>query len=232
MDLEKAVVARYSFKDKKFEILVDPDKALEFRKGKSIDIRSILAYPAIYRDWRKAEIVNREDLETAFGTNDIFKVAEVILKRGELQLTTEQKRRMLEERKRQIAEIISRKGVNPQTNLPHPPARILNAMEQVGVNIDPFLDAELQVDRVVKEIRKVLPISFEKLLVEIKLPPQFISVYSKLKDSCEIKEEKWLDDGSLYLIIEMPAALQSEIFSKISNLTKGNFQSKVLKKIE
>ena len=230
VDLEKSVVARYEYKDRKFEILVDPNKALDIRRGKNIDIRDVLYYPAIYKDVRKAEVVPREDLQNVFGTTDIFKIAEIIIKRGELQLTTEQRRKMLEERKKQVAEIIARKAINPQTNLPHPPSRILNAMEQVGVNIDPFLDAELQVDKVAKEISKVIPLSFQKVLIELRIPPQFANIYGIIKNLCEIRNEEWLNDGTLLIQVEVLAGVQAELFSRLSSLTKGNFQSKILKK--
>ncbi|MCS7123195.1 MAG: ribosome assembly factor SBDS [Candidatus Aenigmarchaeota archaeon] len=232
MSIEKSIVVRYYNKNKKFEILIDPDTALNFRRGKQIDIRTALAYPAIYRDIRKAEVVNREELQQVFGTSDVFKVAEEILKRGEIQITTEQKRKMIEERKKQIAEIISKRAVDPRSNLPHPPARIMNAMEQVGVNVDPFLDAELQVDKVIKEIRSVLPLSTGKVLIEIRLPANFTNIYSQIKNICEIKKEEWLNDGTLVLNIEVLAGSQTELFSKISSLTKGNFQSRIISKTE
>ena len=37
ISLEKAVVARLRISNQKFEILVDPYKALEFRRGKEIE---------------------------------------------------------------------------------------------------------------------------------------------------------------------------------------------------
>jgi ribosome maturation protein SDO1 len=138
---------------------------------------------------------------------------------------------MVEQKKNQIANIIARKGINPQTNTPHPPQRILNAMEQAGVNIDPFVDAELQVDKVLKEIKALLPIKFQKVVIQFKIPPQYSSkVFSIIKRSADVKNEKWLDDGSLELNIEVLAGVQDEIFQKISSLTHGNFESKIIKR--
>jgi len=191
----------------------------------------LLAYPAVYKDSRKGEAVSEQDLQKVFGTKDIMKIAERIIKEGELQLTTEQRRKMIEQKKIQIANIISRKGINPQTNTPHPPQRIINAMEQVGVNIDPFLDAELQVDKVLKSIKTILPIKFQKVVLQIKIPPQFSgSAYSVLKSVGSIINEEWLGDGSLLANIEILAGVQDELFQKLSSLTHGNFESKVLKR--
>ncbi len=233
VSLEKAVVARLRIKDQKFEILVDPDKALEFKSGKKISLDDILAFPAIYRDARKGEQVPRKDLQEVFGTTDVYKIAERIVKEGEIQLTAEQRRKMIEQKKMQIATLISKRGINPQTNTPHPPQRILQAMKQVGVKIDPFLDAESQAQNVLKEIRKVLPIKFEKVTFKIKIPPQFSTrCYSILKTYGEIKAENWLSDGSLEIEIEILAGVQDEFFNKLSNLTKGQFESKEIRRCE
>jgi ribosome maturation protein SDO1 len=211
--------------------LVDPYKALEFKKGSNISLDDILAYPAIYRNARQSELASSEELQKSFGTTDVNKIAARIIKEGELQLTTEQRRQMLEQKKNQIATIISRRGINPQTNTPHPPQRILNVMEQSGVQIDPFQDAEQQIDKVIKAIKPLLPIKFQKILLQIKVPPQFAGKsYSIIKSFGNVKEEKWLNDGSLQVDIEVLAGLQDEFFQKISNLTHGQFESKIIKK--
>lgn len=161
----------------------------------------------------------------------MMKIADRIIRNGELQLTTEQRRAMVEQRRTQIAELISRRGINPQNNMPHPPQRIANAMDQCGINVDPFVDAELQVDKIVKEIKKLLPITFQKLVLEIKIPPQFAGkLYSVLKSSGEILKENWLGDGSLSVNIKILAGIQTDFFQKMSNLTHGQFESKTVSK--
>jgi len=76
-------------------------------------------------------------MRKAFETTDPLKIADAILKKGTLQLTTEQRRKMTEDKRKQIVDFISRQAVDPKTNLPHPPLRIENAMEQIRYPIDP-----------------------------------------------------------------------------------------------
>jgi ribosome maturation protein SDO1 len=233
ISVDKAVVARLKSKGANFEILVDPRKAFEMKKGANINIQDVLAYPAIYKDARKGEVVREEDLQKTFGTTDVYKIAEEIIKKGEFSLTTEQKRELIEEKKNQIATLISKRAINPQTNTPHPPQRILNAMEKVGVNVDPFLDAEVQIEKVLKAIRTLLPIKFEKILLQLKIPPQFIGkAYSIITKAGEVKSEQYLGDGSLQVQIEIFSGVEDEFFRKIAEITKGNYESKVLKKVE
>lgn len=231
VSLDKAVTSRLTVSGQKFEILVDPNKALEFKKGANIDMGEILAYPAIYRDVRTTDMVAEKDLQKTFGTTDVFKIAPKIIKEGELQLTTEQKRQMVEQKKTQIATLISKRGINPQTNAPHPPQRILNVMDQAGINVDPLIDAELQIDKIIKAIKTIVPIKFEKVILQIKIPPQFSGrVHPIVKSVGNIQQEQWLNDGSLQITIEILAGVQEELFQKISSLTHGSFESKIIKK--
>lgn len=229
--VDKAVVGRLVVSGQKFEILVDPNKALDFKKGVKVNLLDVLAYPVIYKDAKTTEAVASADLQKAFGTTDPLKVAEKIIKDGEIQLTTEQRRTMVEQRKTQIAAIISKKGINPQTNTPHPQQRILNVMDQVGVMIDPFADAESQVDKVLKAIKVIIPIKFEKMILQIKIPPAHAGkAFPVLKSSGELKSEQWLNDGSLQVSIEILAGVQEEFFQKLANATKGEYESKILKR--
>jgi ribosome maturation protein SDO1 len=169
VSVDKAVIARITKEHTHFEILVDPEKALDFRKGKPVSIDSILAVQDIFKDVGKGERAGSHELERHFRTSDIFKVAEEILRHGEVQLTTEQRRRMLEEKTKQIADIISRQGINPQNKLPHPVSRILNAMDEARVHVDIMKPAQEQVESVLDKIQPIIPIAFERLEVAIKV---------------------------------------------------------------
>ncbi len=231
MSIEKSVVARLNYAQQKFEILVDPNKAMDFKGGKMIPMEEILAYPTIYKDTKTTEAVPEKDLQKAFGTVDPMKIAAKIIKDGEMQITTEQKREMTEKKKHLIATIISKRGVNPQTNTPHPEQRVLNAMQQAGVNVDPFADAEMQLDKVVKAIKPILPLKFQNVTLQVKVPAQFAGkAYSVIKSSGKMTGEQWLNDGSLQASIEMLAGVMDDFNQKIANLTHGSFESKVTKR--
>lgn len=231
--VDKAVVGRLTISGQKFEILVDPNRALDFKRGAKVTMQEVMAYPVIYKDTKTSEAVAPADLQKAFGTTDPLKVAERIVKNGEIQLTTEQRRTMVDQRKVQIAAIIARKGVNPQTNTPHPQQRVMGVMEQVGVQIDPFADAESQVEKVLKAIKVVIPIKFEKVVLQVKVPSQHAGkAFPVLKSAGTLQSEQWLNDGSLQANVEILAGVQDEFQQKLANATKGEYESKVLKREE
>jgi len=233
VDIDKAVVIRLKKAGLKFEVLVDPDKALEFKKGKSINLEEILAYPGVYHDVRRGDAIPEEELQKNFGTIDVFQVAKKIIAEGEMQFTTEQKRRFVEEKRKEIADIISRRGINPQTNTVHPPQRIMNAMDKAGVYVDPFIEAELQVNKIVESIKPLLPIKFQRIIVQIIIPPQHSGkTYSVLKRTVGKFDEKWLNDGSLQVTLDIPAGVQEDVFKKIGDITRGNFKSSIIKRVD
>jgi len=65
-------------------------------------------------------------------------IAEKILQKGDLNLTTEQRRRMTAEKRKQLITFITKTFVDPRSHLPHPPLRIEQAMSDARTSIDPF----------------------------------------------------------------------------------------------
>ncbi|MEM7817917.1 MAG: ribosome assembly factor SBDS [Candidatus Aenigmatarchaeota archaeon] len=221
ISIEKSVIACYKVKGQKFEILVDPFKAFEFKKNKKYKIEEILAVNDIFKDARKAERASANELKQAFNTTDIFKIAEEILSNGEIQIPTELKRKLIEEKKNQIINLISRRFINPQNNLPHPPQRIELAMEQAKVSIDPFVDAELQLENIVKELKKIIPLRIEYLTLEIKIPinigSKAINEIKRLKLS--ILSENWTENY-LYLKVKIISISKDELLKILYKYSK------------
>ena len=226
---EKFTVARLTKDNEHFEILVKPQKALDYRNGKIPGITDVLAAEMIFSDANKGTKVSEEVMHKAFGTVDPLKIADIILKKGTLQLTTDQRRKMVEDKKRQIIDFISRQAVDPKTNLPHPPARIENAMEQIRYPIDPYKPVEEQAKDIVKLLRPILPLKIEQLVVAIKVPAQHASrAYGTIKSFGTLKREEWRSDGSWYGEIEMPAGTYASVLNKLGDVTKGSGEAKII----
>ena len=57
---------------------------------------------------------------------------------------------MVEDKRKQVIDYICHQAVDPKTNLPHPPMRIENAMEQIRYPIDPYKSVEEQARDIIK----------------------------------------------------------------------------------
>lgn len=226
---EKYTVARITIGDEHFEVLVKPQKALDYRTGKTSAITEVLIAETIFADANKGTRASDENLRRAFGTTDQLKIAETILKKGTMQLTTEQRRKMVEEKRKQIIDFISRQAVDPKTNLPHPPGRIENAMEQIHYPIDPYKPMEEQAKDIIKLLRPIIAIKMEQVQVSVAIPTEYAArAYGAIKGLGTIKREEWRADGSWYGVLEMPAGTYAPFLDKLGNITKGNGEAKII----
>jgi ribosome maturation protein SDO1 len=226
---EKYTIARLTKDNEHFEILVKPQKALDYRNGKIPGITEVLIAETIFSDANKGTRVGEDELRKAFGTIDALKIADAIIKKGQLQLTTEQRRKMVEDKRKQIVDFISRQAVDPKTNLPHPPTRIENAMEQIRYPIDPYKSIEEQAKDIVKLLRPILPLKIEQLQVGVTVPATYaVRAYGAIKTYGIIKREEWRSDGSWYGVIEMAAGSYASFLNKLGEVTKGSGDAKVI----
>ncbi|MEM5778734.1 MAG: ribosome assembly factor SBDS [Candidatus Aenigmatarchaeota archaeon] len=232
ISLEKAVIARLIKSGEKFEILVDPEKAMELRSGKEFPLEELIASEEIFEDTRKGTRASNEKINKAFGTNDLNIIVRKIIKEGEVQITTEQRKQMLDEKTKAIANLISKRGINPQTGLPHPPERILRAMEQAKVRVDLEKRIEEQIETILEAIQKIIPIKLEKIQIAIKIPPEFSGKASNIiRNFGNLIKDEWTSDGSYICLLEIPAGIQPEVYERLNNLTHGQVEVKVIKKV-
>ena len=223
-------LVRHQTGGEKFEILVDPDKGLAYKKGELGDIRNALMIDTIFTDANKGEKASTEKLEKIYGTNDPIEVAIEMFEKGTFQLTAQQRNVMMEQKRKQIINIISRTYVDPKTKLPHPPIRIENALEDAKYHVDPLKTAEEQVKEIVQELRSILPMSSESVQIANKIPAEYTGKSKGTdKNIGNIKRDEWQPDGSWVAVVEVPAALQIELMEALGKDTQGNVQSKIVK---
>jgi len=226
---EKYVIAKYEAKGHRFEVLVDPDKALQLREGKSVSLDEVLVSDFIYRDARKGLKASPEAMKAVFGTDDPRKVALEIIKKGEIQLTAEQRKKLIEEKKAQVLNLIAKNVVDPKTKLPIPIKRLELAMEQARVSIDPFKPAEQQLEEIIHQLARIIPIKVAKATAIVKLPAEASSRGLKaLQGMGTIKQTRWLSDGSLEVEIEIPAGMQQELIDRVNAITRGSGDVKII----
>lgn len=223
MDTSDAVKVRYEG----YEILVDPDLAKEAKlEGKEYDIQRLLFVQEVFEDAGEGKRASAEELEEEFDTRQILKAAEEIFEKGDMQLTTEQKDELRQEKYRQVVNTIARRVQNPKTGNPHPPQRVENALEEAGFNADAFQDVEEQFQEAIDMIRPIIPVSLEEKTVVLQIPnDEAGKAYDKIQSQAEIKSEEWGNEY-FYAEITMPAGVFSELLEELQELTSGKVQVK------
>jgi len=166
----------------------------------------------------------------AFKTTDTTAIAILILQKGDLNLTTDQRRKMVLEKRKQIVDFIAKTYVDPRSHLPHPPLRIDQAMDDARISIDPFRNTDEQTKDVVEQLRSIIPLKSENMILEILVPAQFAAQsYSVLKSSGTLKKEEWQSNGALKVILDIPAAARANVIDRLGSVTKGSASIEVAK---
>lgn len=227
-NLENTVVARIKRGEHNFEILVYPFLAWDFRHNiQEITIDKVIAFEEVYSDLQKSNVAPKEMLIESFGTDDIYKIAEKIIKDGDVQLTTAQRQMLIEKREKEIISYITKNAHDPKNKTPIPEQRIINAFEELKIKINLSKQKEKEIEEIVDKLKRIMPISFEKIIVIVEIPSTYAGKASSIIYKYELDDQKWLANGSLVAKIKIPAGLKQQLVSDLNTVTHGNLTIKI-----
>ena len=210
--------ARIKKAGKEFEIMVDLDQALAFKKGQG-------DYPGaetdkIFKDLKKGMVASQEDLKEAFGTTDTDEIIKRIVKEGEILTTQDYRDEEREKRVKQVVDFLIVNAVDPKTGNPHTSERIKNALEQAHVNIK-NIPVENQINEILQELTKVIPITIKVKKIRVTIPAihtgRAYGVINPYK-----ADEEWQNDGSLVATLNVPAGAVMGFYDKLNSITHGS----------
>ena len=157
VSLDEAVLARYEYGGKRYEILVNPDLVDAFKQDhNSVDMDDFLATDEVWHDAKGGDRPTEEAIESTFGTQEINEIANNFRK-GNIQLTTAQRKEMVEQKRQMIIQEIHSTAIDPKAKTPHPRTRIELALEESRFSVDPFKRLELQVKDAINILKPLNP---------------------------------------------------------------------------
>jgi ribosome maturation protein SDO1 len=225
-------LVKYAKFGKTFELVVDPDVAVRFKGSRSIsdeDLRSMLRAERVFFDAKKGEFADDLDLMNVFGTKDFFAVARKMLAEGEVQITSEYRERLREEKRKKLVQLIHRLCVDPKTGLPHPPLRIENAMHEAKVKIDEYASAEDQLQDVLAKLKPIIPIKIDEKIISITMNMhQAAKLRGVILGYGTLEHEEWY--GEVYACrLKVPAGIYADMVDELNSKTHGGVDIKVEK---
>jgi len=218
-------VARIKKLGKHFEIIVDLDEALKFKKGEInfIEIES----DKIFTDSKKGLVASISDLTQAFGTSDSKIISEKIIKAGEVLTTQEYRDEEKEQKFKQAIDFLSKNCIDPKTGNPHTPERIKNALEQAHINIK-NIPIENQIKEIISELSKILPLQIKTKKIKITVPAlhtgKAYGIITQYKE-----QENWLGNGDLEVILNIPNGMLMTFYDKLNSITHGSALTEEIK---
>ena len=221
VSLDDAVIARLEKGGNRYEILVDPDLVAEWKiNPEQVSFEDMLATDEVWSDVKAGDRPTSDALENIFGTTDLHSCVERILIDGSIQLTTAQRKKMVDDKRKQIIHAIATTATDPKTRGPHPPTRIENALSEARFSVDPFLSVERQVQDAVDAIRALIPLQFITVRLAFRIQGKdYGGVNQLLRDS--IQKEEWLSDGSWVCVVECPGGMKSDLISRVAKRSSG-----------
>ena len=227
VSLDSAVLARWEYGGKRYEILVDPDLVDNFKADpSSVDIGDFLATDEVWHDARGGDRPTGEAIEATFATQDITEIAVMIIEKGSIQLTTNQRKDLVEQKRQLIIQEIHSTAIDPKSKTPHPKTRIELALDESRFSVDPFKRLELQVKDAINVLKPLIPLSFEPARVAFRIPSAGYGACGKFLRPYLDKEE-WLSNGDWACIIECPPGMVGNLIGKVKGVA-GNSESKEL----
>ena len=218
--------ARIKQHGKHFEIIVDLDRALKFRKGESSNV-DFLEIDKVFSDSKKGFVAPEKDVTEAFGTGDVNSIASKIVKSGEILTTQDFRDEERDKKIKQVVDALSKYAIDPKTGNPHTPSRIEAALKESRVNIK-NIPIENQLRDIVAELSSVLPIKMEEKVFEIVVPAIYTGQTYGIISPYKVKEE-WLNNGDLKVNVAVSGAILFAFFDKLNSVTHGAAVTKELK---
>ena len=174
-----------------------------------------MATDEIWHDARGGERPTEEKIMSTFGTSDLRDCVMTILLKGDIQLTTIQRRQMIADKRQQIITEISRTAIDPRSKAPHPITRIELALDELRWNPDPFLSVERQIKDAIAVLKPVIPLSFQTIKLAFRVSGSAYGAVHREVRSDVIKEQ-WLENGDWAFVVEIPAGMKGEYLSKVA----------------
>jgi ribosome maturation protein SDO1 len=217
--------ARIRKAGKNFEIIVDLDEALKFRKG--LGSSSGAESDKIFTDLKKGLIASQIELKFAFGTADSQPIIAEIVRKGEILTTQEYRDDEREKKIKQVIDFLVKNSIDPRTGNPHTSERIKNALEQAHVNIK-NIPVENQIKDILDEITKIIPISVKMKKIKVTIPAihtgKAYGIFGSYKES-----EEWLANGSLQVNLNIPSGMVMGFYDKLNSVTHGSALTEEIK---
>ena len=218
----KTTVVKYQ----KLEIICNQGSVEGYRAGK-ISLDDTLVTRDIYKDAKKADRASEADILGVFQHKDMSKALDEIIKKGNYQLSTAERKKKVEEKRAQITYYFHKNFMDPKTKLPHPLTRIEAALGDIkGLRIHPDEPAEHQAKAIRKQLKDIIPLKSNALEGTIIVPHAFLGQsQGVIHGLCTVTKEEYTGTGCKMRVALVASDLQ-KLLSELNRVGKGeiNFE--------
>jgi len=206
-----------------FEAMTKVGSVLKFRDGK-LGWDNVPLVDEVFKNSQKGERANSEELKAAFGTENVVECLKAIVEKGELQLTSDERKDKVEKKRAEIVNYIHKYYIDPKLKTPHPVVRIENALTTLKIKVDPDIPTERQCQDIVKKLPEVMPIRKMEMEGTLTVTHQYVGAVSNvIQQWAKVLRENYTSDGCTMELSMVPGDYDS-FMSDLQKATKGDFQ--------
>lgn len=160
-------IVRLKVNKEKFEVACYKNKIKQFREKIENDVNEVLQVSEIFSNAVKGDKANKKTLEKVFPKMTKENIIELILLKGDIQVSEKERESNLGNVKNDIASIIAEKTFNLDTGMPFTQVTILQALNAIGANIKDTEEAKKQALKYIKEIQDKKILNIERRYMNI-----------------------------------------------------------------
>lgn len=212
-----------------FELDVNPDKAIDYKEGKIIDLKEVVMSWHIFADIKKGLLASKEALTAVFDGKSIDEIIGEILKTGDLQLTSEHRQKIRDAKYSKIINDIHRMAIDTRTMSPIPITRIKNGLEETKFKVKDNESFDKLFKNAIKGLKTVIPLRITNLQYEIYFDVKYADELLRIiSDMGQILKKEFMQD-KMHVICEISSGLKEELLEHINNITKGTSKVDLIK---
>lgn len=210
--LTNVATVRMNRGGRRFEIACYRNKVVNYRQGLETDLSEVLQTDRIFTNVSKGEFAKTSDLEQVFHTQNEQEIAQLILEKGDLQVSDLERSQQIENTLREVATWVANNCVSRESQRPFTVPQIRHAMKQAEFAPHPtrsvkrqYLDCYkllqekdiLPIERAKMKLLLAYPVSQEAFILNQLDKLQIVPMEETAKDNDEAQTTV-LVDPSLY----------------------------------
>jgi ribosome maturation protein SDO1 len=205
------VVVRLKKLGLRFEIACYPNKVnflklnstkvMQFRQNIETDLAEVLQTEYVFYMVSKGTFAKKEDLKAAFGDKTEKEICEIILRKGELQISPKERQLVYDNLYKDISTIVANKCVNPDTKTPYTATQIEREMKDLNFVLKPNKSAKSQALELIKKLKERINIVRASMRISVLIKKSQKSLLKRFIEEHHILVEKEENPNDYWLYV-------------------------------
>lgn len=162
-------IVRLKVNKDKFEVACFKNKIKQYREKIEKDINEVLQVSEIFTNSIKGEKANKKLLNKYFPNMSNEEIIDLILNKGDIQISEKERENDLANTKNDIASIVCEKTFDLNTGKPFAQNVIINTINELGINIKETEDPKKQALKIIKQLLESKSLNIDRRYMKLSL---------------------------------------------------------------